>query len=359
MIIERLSLKNFRNIKSLKIELSPGVNILYGANAQGKTNILEALFLCATGRSQRTHLDKDMIMFGEDDAHIQTVINKNNINGKVDIHLKRYDKKGIAINGITAKKLGELFGIVNIVLFSTEDLKIIKEGPSFRRRYMDIELCQLSKVYYYNLQRYYKVLKERNELLKKIQKNNNNIDFLDILDNQLEEYGAKITSERGEFLKNISERASNILKEFTDGYENLSIEYKPSADNGELGEKLIKSRDKDIYYGTTSYGIHKDDILFNINGINARDYASQGQQRSIIYSLKLAEIDVIREKTGNDPILMLDDILSELDKNRQKFIINSIENIQTIITCTGIDEVLLNLSDSSAVFRVDNGRVLQ
>jgi DNA replication and repair protein RecF len=180
---------------------------------------------------------------------------------------------------------------------------------------------------------------------------------LDVFDNQLVEVGVKLTSERDRFVKELSDKSDLILNRFTDGLEKLRIEYKPSATSEELAQRLQKNRDRDIYYGTTGYGIHKDDIIFYINGINARDYASQGQQRSIIYSLKLAEVDVIRERTGNNPVLLLDDVLSELDKNRQKFVINSIDNIQTIITCTGVDELLLKICESSSVFNVKNGQV--
>ncbi len=355
MYIEKLSLKDYRNIEKLNIELSKGVNIFYGDNAQGKTNILESMFMCATGRSQRTHIDKELIYFGRDSAHIQMIIAKEGYRDRIDIHIKQRDKKGIAINSIVIKKLGQLFGTVNIVLFSPEDLTIVKEGPSCRRRYMDMELCQMSRIYYSNLQKYYKVLKERNNLLKT---KANIADTLDIWDNQLVFYGRKIIEARAEFILELNNIGCNIHKKITDNSENLKIEYKPSASIEEYEKKLFSSREKDIYYGTTSYGIHKDDISFFINGVNAREYGSQGQQRTVCLTLKLAEIQLIKNRTGENPVLLLDDVLSELDKKRQSFILNSIDGIQTVITSTGSDE-FKSVNQGAKVFIVKEGRAVE
>ncbi|MGN1319153.1 MAG: DNA replication/repair protein RecF, partial [Lachnospirales bacterium] len=338
--------------------LSENVNIFYGDNAQGKTNILESMFMCATGRSQRTHIDKELIQFNKESAHIRMCVNKDGYNDRIDIHIKQKEKKGIAVNNIVIKKLGELFGTVNIVLFSPEDLFLVKEGPSFRRRYMDMELCQMSKIYYSNLQRYYKVLKERNNFLKKINENKNLKDNLDIWDIQLLEYGKKIVESRSNFISLLNDEGSIIHNKITDNKEKFVIEYKPSANIDEYEKKLANSREKDIYYGTTSYGIHKDDMIFLINGVNARDYGSQGQQRTVCLTLKLSEIELIKKKTGNTPVLLLDDVLSELDKNRQDFIINSINNIQTIITSTGNEQILSNLGERSKIFFIKNGEIV-
>ena len=354
MYIESLSLKNYRNIEKLNIELSKNVNIFYGDNAQGKTNILESMFMCATGRSQRTHIDRDLIQFGEDSAHIQMIVAKDGYKERIDIHIKQREKKGIAINNIVIKKLGELFGTVNIVLFSPEDLMLVKEGPSNRRRYMDMELCQLSRVYYSNLQRYYKVLKERNMALK----NKNSFkDTLDVWDIQLSEYGSKIIKAREFFIKELNKYANSIHNNITNNTENLTIEYKKSLKAEEYYDKLVSSRDKDIYYGNTSYGIHKDDIQFFINNVNARDYGSQGQQRTVCLSLKLAEIDIVKNKTNSEPILLLDDVLSELDSQRQNFIVNNINSVQTIITSTGNDSVISDINNNANIFYVKNGKI--
>ena len=353
MYIEKLSLKNYRNIEKLNIELSENVNIFYGDNAQGKTNILESMFMCATGRSQRTHIDRELIRFGQESAHIQMYVNKEGYNDRIDIHIKQREKKGVAVNNIVVKKLGELFGTVNIVLFSPEDLMLVKEGPSYRRRYIDIELCQMSKIYYSNLQKYYKVLKERNNLLKKSNSDINQT--LDIWDIQLCSYGKKIVESRSEFINLLNKKAKTVHGKITNNKEELKIEYKPSANIDEYEKRIFNSRDKDIYYGTTSYGVHKDDMSFFINGVNARDYGSQGQQRTVCLALKLAEIELVEEKTGNKPVLLLDDVMSELDKNRQDFILNSIEGVQTVITSTGNEDIFESIGSRARVFFVEKG----
>ena len=299
MKVDRLCLKNYRNIDLVDIEFSPYVNILYGDNAQGKTNILESLFLCATGRSQRTRNDKELIQFDNQSAHISCYVSKENYQDKIDIHLKNGEKKGIAVNSIPIRRLGDLFGTINIVLFSPEDLMLVKEGPALRRRYMDIELCQLSKVYYFNLQKYYKILKERNTLLKKMAKNGSLLeDTLDIWDKQLCAYGTKLADERKNFIENLNLKAERIHCDISASKENLKIEYKESVDYNNFYEKNGQKQRQGhflwqhlCWYTQRRYG-------FYINGNNARDYASQGQQRTICLSLKMAEVELIKEKTG-------------------------------------------------------------
>lgn len=343
---------DYRNIKKLNIDLSPKVNVFYGDNAQGKTNILESIYICATGRSQRTHITKELITFGSDSAHIQLKVQKDNYTDKINIHLKSNNKKGIAINNIPAKNVNELFGTVNIIFFSPEDLNLVKEGPSQRRKFMDIELCQLSRVYADNLSRYYRILKERNTLLKK----NPDTITLDVYDQQLAEYGCKIIRERESFIVDICQRANIIHNDITSAKENLEVKYCGNVSPEDFFHKLKLNRDKDIYYKTTSVGIHKDDLLFNINGVNARDYGSQGQQRTVCLSLKLAEVSMVKEKTGYMPVLLLDDVLSELDRSRQLYILHSIENVQTIITSTGIEDIRDNVGEVK-FFYVNNGEV--
>lgn len=359
MYVKNLSLKNYRNIKTLELSLKNGVNILYGQNAQGKTNLLESIYIGATGRSHRTHKDKELINFNKNEAHIRLEVFKEKIFDRIDIHIKKESKKGIAINGISISKLGELFGYLNVVIFSPEDLALIKQGPQERRKFIDMELCQINNIYYYNLSQYYKVLKQRNALLKKIQKDISLKDTLFIWDKQLIDFGSKIINTRQQFIKKIEKISCDIHKNITNNTEILKLKYKPSVLVSEFNEKLQKNIEKDIFYQTTSYGPHKDDILFFINDINVKDFGSQGQQRTVSLSIKLAEIQLIQEETGYLPVLLLDDVLSELDKNRQKFLIKNIKKMQVIITCTGVEDVIKNLDEDFYLFKVENGSIIK
>lgn len=355
MFIKSLSLQNFRNFENINIKLNDGINILYGDNAQGKTNIIESLYICATGRSHRTKYEKELIKFNKNEAHIQIYASDNDICERIDIHLKKDNKKGIAINNVPIKKIGELFGLVNVIIFSPEDLQLIKSGPSERRRFMDIELCQINSIYYYDLQQYYKILKQRNNLLKSIQRNTKLKDTIFIWNEQLISYGIKIMNIRNKFIIDIGKIANKIHSNITGGKENLNIIYKPSININNFKEKLEKNINKDIFYGNTSYGPHKDDIIFNINDIDIRSFGSQGQQKSAALSSKLAEIEIIQQEKNKKPILLLDDVMSELDKTRQDFLINSIKNIQSIITCTGIEDIINKLNDKLNIYKVKNG----
>lgn len=357
MHIKKISLRDFRNLGNMNIELNYGVNIFYGNNAQGKTNILEAVYISSTGRSHRTHNDKELIRFGENEAHIQVISQNGNLTDRIDVHLKREEKKGIAVNNIPIKKLGELFGIIFVVMFSPEDLQLIKSGPSERRRFVDMELCQISNVYYYDLQQYYKVLKQRNNLLKLIQKDKSLRETIFVWDSQLVSFGNKIISARQKFIDNISETAASIHEKLTGGNEILSIHYKKSTNSDEYFEKLEKNIERDIIYGSTSYGPHKDDLYFKINDIDARSYGSQGQQRCAALSAKLAEIEIIKREKNSKPVLLLDDVLSELDESRQRFLIDSINGIQTFITCTGIEDLIRSIGSNISVYHVENGFV--
>ncbi len=358
MYVRKISLKNYRNIERLDLELKDGINIFYGQNAQGKTNLLESIYIGATGRSHRTHKDKELINFDENESHIRLEVQKNTIFDKIDIHLKNNSKKGIAINGIPINKLGELFGYLNVVIFSPEDLSLIKQGPQERRKFIDMELCQISNIYYYNLCQYYKILKQRNSLLKKLAKDNSLKDTLFIWDSQLVNFGCKIIKERCLFIEKLNSISQKIHKQITNNKEHLELKYKPSVLANEFKEKLEKNIEKDIFYTSTSYGPHKDDMLFFINNINARDFGSQGQQRTASLSTKLAEIQLIKEEKGILPVLLLDDVLSELDKDRQKFLIKNIKNLQVIITCTGVEDVLKNLDEKCNIFNVSNGKII-
>jgi len=357
MIIKSLELNNFRNYKSLTIDFSEGTNILYGDNAQGKTNILEAIFISSTTRSHKSSKDKDIINFNEDEAHIRTFINKDDETVKVDMHLRSSKSKGIAINNQRIKKAADLMGILNVVFFSPEDLAIIKSGPEKRRRFADMELCQLDSFYLYNLNNYNKIVNQRNKLLKDMYFNPSLKETISIWDSQLISYGSKVIERRYAFTEQLNEIIAKIHKKLSGGLEDLKIFYEADTLIEEYEEKLVKSLDKDIKLKQTTVGPHRDDFSFYINGIDIRKFGSQGQQRTAALSLKLSEIELIKKITKDTPVLLFDDVLSELDSNRQNFLLNSIGNVQTVITCTGLDEFINNRFEIDRVFRVVNGSV--
>ena len=354
MKLHTISFKDFRNLHDNTHELDAGVNILYGDNAQGKTNFLEAAYICATGRSQRGASDREMIRFGQKQAYVSVLIDGST---RIDIHLNRSGKKRASVNKAPVRRLGDLFGNMLSVVFSPDDLKLIKAGPGERRRFMDIELCQLNRVYYYELQQYYRALKQRNNLLRDIRRRSAAADTLPVWDQQLAEYGQKISRRRNKFLELLNPIASDIHSRITSRKETLVISYAPNAPAALLEEMLTKSHEKDIAIGSTSVGIHRDDLVFSVNGVDCRVYGSQGQQRTASLSAKLAEVRFIRTHKGHNPILLLDDVLSELDKDRQRFLMESMEDIQIIMTCTGVEDILKRAPQGSKILRVANGRI--
>ena len=357
MKIESLKLKNFRNYELLSLEFDRATNIFYGDNAQGKTNILEAVYLAGTTKSHRGTKDKDMIRFGSNESHIETIVKKNGIRYQIDMHLKKNSPKGIAINKIPIRKASELFGIINIVFFSPEDLNIIKNGPGERRRFIDLELSQLDKVYLNNLSNYNRIVNQRNHLLKEIDYNKSALETLDIWDMQLIQYGSRIIERRKVFIEEINEIISNIHKKLTGNREDIRIVYEPS--NGALSfeQALLKNKEKDMRIKSTSVGPHRDDIAFLVGDIDIRKYGSQGQQRTSALSLKLSEIELVKKSINDTPVLLLDDVLSELDKHRQNYLLDSIHDVQTLITCTGVDEFVNHRFSINKVFHVQNGQV--
>lgn len=359
MIIESIDLQNYRNYEFLNMTFDNKINIIYGDNAQGKTNILEALYVCATSKSHRTSKDKDIIRFGNDEAHIKVIVKKHDMNYRIDMHLKKNKTKGIAVNAIPIKRAVELFGIINIVIFSPEDLNIIKNGPSERRRFVDMELSQLDKIYLSNLINYNKVVVQRNKLLKQLQFTNDKqlIDMLDIWDLQLVKYGTEIIKRRNQFIKDINLIIQPVHNKLSGGKECLTLKYIPCVGEDDFYNVLRSSRQRDLKFKLTNIGPHKDDIAFFINNNDVRKYGSQGQQRTCALSLKLAEIELVKQVINDTPILLLDDVLSELDANRQNFLLDSIGDIQTIITCTGLDEFVNNRFTINKVFKVVNGVV--
>ena len=357
MYMNHLLLADFRNIATAEIKLNEGINILYGDNAQGKTNILEAVYICATGRSHRTKIDAQLIQFGKKEAHIKAFVVRDRRTDRIDVHLKKDEKKGIAVNGIPIRKSGDLFGTLHTVMFSPEDLQLIKNAPSERRRFIDMELCQLSNVYYYDLQQYYKVLKQRNNLLKRIQKNMKLRETLFAWDAQMCQYGMRVIDSRKSFISRLNTIASAIHNGITEGKEELLIEYKPNVLKDDFSEKLSSSTEKDILYGSTTVGPHKDDIIFYVNNNDVKIFGSQGQQRTAALSAKMAEIEIIKSETGQSPVLLLDDVLSELDERRQYFLLDGIRNTQTIITCTGIEDSIKKYTEKANIFYIKNGEI--
>ena len=355
MIIKTLELADFRNYETLNISFDKGTNILFGDNAQGKTNILEAIYISATTKSHKGSKDKEIIHFDKEEAHIRTYLEKEDVEYRVDMHLRKNKSKGIAIDGQKIKKAADLLGLLNVVFFSPEDLSIIKNGPAERRRFADIELCQLDSFYLYNLNNYNKIINQRNKLLKDMYFNQNLKETLNIWDSQLVSYGSKIIERREAFADQLCEISGDIHKKLSGGKEDLIVKYEPDVRIDDFESRMKENQEKDIRFKLTSTGPHRDDFSFIVNGIDIRKYGSQGQQRTAALSLKLSEIELVKKMTKDTPLLLLDDVLSELDSNRQNYLLNSIGDIQTIITCTGLDEFINNRFKINRVYNITNG----
>lgn len=358
MIIKSIELADFRNYDSLNLTFDHGTNILYGDNAQGKTNILEAIYVVATTKSHKGSKDKDIIHFNKEEAHIRAYIEKEAVETRIDMHLRSSKSKGIAIDGQKIKKAAELLGLLNVVFFSPEDLGIIKNGPAERRRFVDMELCQLDNFYLYNLNHYNKIVNQRNKLLKDLYFNPSLGETLNIWDSQLVSFGSKIIERRKVFIEQLNEIIYDIHKKLSGNKEELQIHYEPEVSIEEFEHKLALSQERDIKLKQTCVGPHRDDFSFYIGDIDIRKFGSQGQQRTAALSLKLSEIELVKKITKDTPVLLLDDVLSELDANRQNYLLNSIGDIQTIITCTGLDEFINNRFEINKIYRVANGKVI-
>ena len=357
MIIESIELKNYRNYDELHMEFSPGTNILYGNNAQGKTNILEADYVCCTTKSHRGSKDREMIHFHEDESHIKLNIRKNDVPYRIDMHLKKNKAKGVAINGIPIRKASELFGIVNVVFFSPEDLNLIKNGPAERRKFIDLELCQLNKLYVHSLVSYNRILMQRNKLLKDLFFHPEYEETLDVWDMQLVQYGREIIRYRQDFIGKLNEIIKDIHWKLSGEKESLRIIYDPNSSIEDMETEIKRSRPQDIKQKTTLVGPHRDDIGFFIDDIDIRRFGSQGQQRTAALSLKLAEIELVKKLVRDYPILLLDDVLSELDGERQNHLLAAINHIQTMITCTGLEDFVNNRFQIDRLFHVVEGTV--
>ena len=355
MWIKEIELKNFRNYKEEKISLKNNVNILYGENAQGKTNIIESIFLCSMGKSFRTNKDKEMIKISERTCSVEVEYEKSDREGKIKIEIG--NKKNIFINGIKIKKLSELLGKINVVIFTPDDIEIIKGGPEKRRKFLDIMISQLRPNYMYILSLYQKTLEQRNNYLKQIKEEKKDENLLEIWDNKLCEYAIKIYEYREEFINKLIPKIEKIHNEITNNKEKIKIEYMTECKNKETYLNLLKQRRKlDIIKGFTTKGIHRDDFVIYINKKEVGVFGSQGQNRTAMLSLKLSELQVIYDDIGEYPILLLDDFMSELDCKRRENFLNHIKNIQVIITCT--EKITLeNLNYFS--YNVINGEVIE
>ena len=358
MKIKKIKLVNFRNYVNETIDLQDGLNVLVGRNAQGKTNLVEAVYFSCIGKSPRTKKEAELIYHEKETAKIEIELEKNEGNKKIEVYLNKKGKKNIKINGVNVLKISELIGTLNCVFFSPDELKLVKESPQDRRRFMDIDLSQLSKNYFYYINTYNKILAHRNKLLKDTKDLAVLKQTISIWDTQLAEIGSKIIIRRIRFLKALKTFATPIHFELTDGKEQLELSYEGLMEKTEeaLKQTLLneysKTVEKDFKLGFTNIGPHRDDIKILINNIDVKSFASQGQQRTVALSLKLAELEIFKLERGEYPVLLLDDVLSELDEKRQAKLLNKTKQIQTIITTTKFSK-----DDKTNLLTVKNGKI--
>lgn len=361
MYIKKVELENFRNYSEISMEFDKKLNIIIGENAQGKTNLIESIYISSMGKSFRTSKDRELINFSSDLCRIKTEYFKDGDDCTIEISVNSEGKKGIKVDGASIKKISQLMENLLAVIFSPDDLKIIKEEPARRRNFMDRELCQLKVSYFNNLSSYKKVLTHRNNLLKERDIDRN---LLGVYDSSLAAYGSRIIRERIEFARKLNVISRNIHNEITNGRENIDIRYIsdiPADDDVAAVERnmlnaLEKSRENDIRKRTTSRGPHKDDLRVMINNIDARKFGSQGQQRTAALSLKLAEISLIEEEMGESPVLLLDDVMSELDSERQRFLIESLGNVQIFITTTELSDEVREKLKGGKIIKIRKGK---
>ncbi|MBQ8973169.1 MAG: DNA replication/repair protein RecF [Clostridia bacterium] len=359
MRVTRLKLRGYRNYAECTLEPAKGVTVLLGDNGQGKTNLLEAVYLTCTGRSHRTRQDKELIQRNAEFASVHIYAERRDGSHDVEVLLPRAGKRHIKIAGQEASRSGELLGHVTGVLFSPEDLRTVKDGPAERRRFVDMTLSQLQPAYYYSMQRYNRALKQRNELLREAASNVSLYATLDAWDEQLAAHGAELMHFRRDYIDKLRIQASQTHMEIAEGKERLQIEYLPNIALGDEREQILEAlfsaRDTDMRRMTTSVGPHRDDVAVLIDGWDVRAYGSQGQQRTAALSMRLAELTVIRSQLDEWPILMLDDVMSELDPGRRRRLLERLEGIQTLVTCTDPED--LAGAKAERVFRVDNASI--
>ena len=362
MNLTTLALRNYRNIGDLTAEFIPGCNIIYGENGQGKTNILESIYMCGYGRSHKNSKERDIIRQGYEEAHIRAEFDSSLTSQRVDIHLRKNKTKGIAMNRIPIRRISELYGNIMVVMFSSEDLDIVKRSPSDRRKFLDMQLSQLDPIYLDNLMNYNRILEQRRELFKHAEEQKDIHSFndtLDIWDMQLCRYGTAIIRRRREFVEELNEVILDIHYDISGGKEKLKIVYEPSSEEEKLYENILKNRERDRIYRQTHTGPHRDDLSFYDDRTDLKIYGSSGQQRCCALSLKLSEICMIEKRKKEKPVLLLDDVMSELDRNRQTQLIRSLKDIQTVITCTGMDEFIEDMMGDIRKIHVQNGEITE
>ena len=339
MYIKRIVLDNYRNYKKIDIELNNNVNIFYGKNAQGKTNLLEAIFVCAYGKSFRTKKDTELIKFGEEKTKVEVFYKRVDREGKIRAEIE--EKKTFFINDVKQAKISDIIGKINVVIFTPNDIEIVKDGPEKRRKFIDMTISSLRPKYIHLLNNYNNCLEQRNNYLKQIKTENKKEEMLDIWDEQLSKLSSQIYEYRKEYIEKYKERIKDIHRNITKSGEDIKIKYISNGKSEEsFLENLKKSREIDIKRGFTSTGIHRDDIIIYINDRPVSVFGSQGQQRTAVLTLKLCELEIVKEEIGESPILLLDDFMSELDSNRRKSLLENIKENQVIITCT--DKIKIN-----------------
>lgn len=367
MLLKRIALQNYRNYDQLELNTDSQVNLFVGENAQGKTNLLEAIFVLALTKSHRTSKDKELVGWEAPQAHIHGEVEKRYGAVKLDLQFSAQGKKA-KVNGLEQRKLSGFVGALNVVMFAPEDLEIVKGTPGIRRRFLDMEIGQVQPGYLHCLQQYGKVLMQRNNYLKGANSSSIKPELLDVWNMQLADFGVKMMKKRQNFIYKLQRWAKEIHSGITAGAEELQIVYRPSLDTDpgqdesvlfeQFMIKLTQVKEQELRRGVTLIGPHRDDLAFFINGKEAQVYGSQGQQRTTALSLKLAEIELIHEEIGEYPLLLLDDVLSELDQNRQTQLIETFQTkVQTFITTTGLESVNLGKLHDARVYRVSKGQV--
>ena len=359
MYIQSIELKDFRNYQKLQVSFSQKINIFLGNNAQGKTNLLEGIYLNAMAKSFKTSRDKELIQFGKDFCKLRTTAVIDGEEQVTEIVINKEGKKGVKLNGVKIKKTSELLDRIYIIIFSPEDLKIVKDEPEKRRRFIDRELCQIKPGYFNDLNQYRKVLKQRNAYLKEFHIDHS---VLDIWDMELVKYGSRIIGKRKEFIGKVNEISRSIHDQISGGKEILSLKYEANVSEFEHTEEffyqqLQETREDDLRNRTTGKGPHKDDLRISANEIDLRKFGSQGQQRTAALSLKLSEIKLIEEETGEKPILLLDDVLSELDNDRQTYLINSLGENQMFITTADLSGKVARSMPEGKIFKISAGEI--
>lgn len=367
MRIEQLLLKNYRNYNDLLLEFSPNLNVIYGMNGQGKTNILEAIFVAGFGSSFRTKREKELINKEATEAYIRADLIKSYGNYTIEYKLKRDLKKEIKVNKNHLKKRSELFGHLNIVVFSPEDLKLIKDGPSERRKFIDREISNLKKKYCADLIEYHRILSQRNALIKQSRYKQSGLEMISIWDEKLAAVGTSLMLERNYFIEKLNKVSYKLHLQITEEKEEIKLKYLPNIKVNSLEydkiymeflNRLTKQLSNDIDKGFTTVGPHRDDLDITINDIDVKIYGSQGQQRTAALSLKLSEIEIIYDEIGEYPVLLLDDVMSELDKKRQNDLLKSLKSLQTIITITDTESIIDAYLQDANVIKIHGGQVI-